>query len=374
MFASKIRNFMVLGHIWLGLFLLPFLPQKGYSQLLRDGSFELQSSATPNNIRWTTCMGDPDMQVMDGSGPGIFGINTPPAHGQRYLGLLATQQGLTESVGQELKLESGMYYFGSVEVFRSMAHQSWNGTGQIQIWGGTSCNALSEMVWTTGTISHLDTWQTIDIAFTPLHNHTWLSVVVALDAGSGEMTYICIDDLQLTDQYFAVDFLNFEAVPALEDVMLQWETAALENNMRFDVEWSADGEGFQKVGDVQGMAFQSNFEFVHAAPVQGRQFYRIRTVDQGGHETLSEVLQVVWGGTGVQVFPNPGSAGNPITISANGTIQSLRLLDLGGKTLVETSGNESAELGLELPAMAQGCYLLQVQVDGVQSMHRLLIR
>jgi hypothetical protein len=132
---------------------------------------------------------------------------------------------------------------------------------------------------------------------------------------------------------------------------------------------------FAKVATVAGMAFQSRFSYRHAAPQQGRQFYRIRSVDQDGSEILSEVRQVVWAGAHVQVFPNPVAvADGHIHVSAGGNIQNLRLLDMEGKALVEIKGEDSGVMDLELPVLAQGCYLLQVQVDGKQSMHRLMVR
>lgn len=375
MFATKIRNLARRVKLGCGMVLLCCIPSIVSAQLLKDGSFEVPLDALNPKAGWTACMGDPDMQVLDGNGPGVLGIHTPPYHGSYYLGMVATHQGLSEAVGQSLALEAGLHYYGSIALFRSLAHQNWNGTGQIQLWGGNDCNTPAELLWSSGSVTQVDQWQEYTIAFTPLQNHAWISVMLALDAGSGEMTYVCLDALQLYNVNFGVDFLGFEATPYAHSVLLEWETVALEDQLRFEVEWSLDGLRFSTVGDVDAAAGASRFEFQHSAPQAGRQFYRLRTVDQGGHEKLSAVRQVVVTEVGIHVFPNP--VVESVTVGTGDgdlLIEGLCVLDLHGRTVMALECSPQTSITLAIPpSLANGSYWLGVQVNGTRTVQRLLV-
>ncbi|MEY3444932.1 MAG: hypothetical protein RLZZ519_3213, partial [Bacteroidota bacterium] len=307
-------------------------PSSGFSQLLRDGSFEFLGGPNEPGLDWTFCVGDPDAQVLDGSGPGIFGIHTPPSDGQKYVGLMANNLWFSEELGQAMQLEAGMHYYGSVDLFRSMAHQNWNGTARLEIWGGDDCSHVDELLWTSGTVNNLDEWQTYSINFAPLFNHPWVSVRCQLVAGSGEMTYLCADALRLDNVFFSVDYLSFAATTTENNVALAWTTPDLEDAVNFEVEWSADGQAFSKLGQIPATAGESMFQFDHADAHPGSQFYRIRSIDRGGHEVLSEVVQAIVGPEQSTFFPNPAS--DQMTIVAPAEIGSIALLDLAGRTLL----------------------------------------
>jgi hypothetical protein len=369
------RNALVSASLSLGCLLLSFFPHYSFGQLLRDGSFELVGNPYEPGMGWTVCVGDPDAQVLDGSGPGIFGVNTPPANGQHYVGMIANDQGAAEALGQSLLLEAGMHYFGSVSLFRSTAHQSWNGTAAFQIWGGADCSSPEELLWTSGPVTNVDAWREFTISFAPLYNHSWISAKCALQAGSGEMTYLCADDLRLDNSYFAVDFLGFEATAAANAVSLEWETVALEDRLDFQVEWSRDGQNFEHVGTVEAWAGNSAFAFTHTPSDRGRQFYRIKSVDLGGHEDLSEIRQVLLTEEGLQIFPNPAHDRVTVATGMSGSaIQSVVLRDLSGKEVHAWDMDGVSQVSLDLPAgLSRGYYLLQVQAQGITTTRRLLI-
>jgi hypothetical protein len=355
-----------------GLLGLLLVPLSGFAQLLRDGSFERIGAFVEPGTGWTVCAGDPDAQVLDGNGPGVFGIDTPPANGQHYVGFVANDQGISEALGQAMTLEAGMHYFGSVSLFRSMAHQNWNGTAQFQIWGGSGCNQLTELLWSSGTVTNLDEWQQFSITFAPMTNHQWIAVRCELDAGSGEMTYLCADDLRLDNVFFSVDFLDFEAIHRADKVDLRWETVALEGALDFDVEWSLDGVDFAEIGKVSALAGESTFDFEHRPEGTGTQFYRIRSVDLGGHEDVSEVRQVNVGAFNIEVFPNPAT--DRFTVNSALPIDHLTLSDLSGKVVFTQSVDASNYLTVKIPSeLAIGCYMLQVFSKGKVSTHRLLL-
>jgi hypothetical protein len=377
------RKFSLLWPLFSAVILLCILlsPAHAQSQLVHDGSFELPLLSVAGSDTWTVCHGDPDMQVLDGNGTGIFGVRTPAMRGQRYLGMLDTDFESRESVGQAIAIEAGVHHYGTVALFRATAHHSWNGTGQLQLWGGESCSQMHELLWSSGTVSNADAWQYYPIQFASMTHHAWLSLVVVLDAGSGEMTYLCMDDLQLSKNFLAVNFISFDAQPAANAMQLTWETASLVDAQTFGIEWSADGRAFTQVGTVAGQAGQSNFAFEHFPSSQGLQYYRIKAIDQGGHETLSEIRQVAWLHDALQVYPNPillGANAGQVHVSIPATqapVSSLRLLDLQGRIVTEMEGPLAGQVVLSLPPqLSPGCYELQVMARGSILRHRVLVQ
>jgi len=96
--------------------------------------------------------------------------------------------------------------------------------------------------------------------------------------------------------------------------ILVWMTASEDNNDRFEIEKSQDGQTFVAIGSVagRGNSTQSQFyQFIDSNPGK-LNYYRLRQIDFDGTETLSEVFNMtnscLAGGLKsgiVKIFPNP---------------------------------------------------------------------
>ncbi|WP_400192888.1 T9SS type A sorting domain-containing protein [Hymenobacter sp. B81] len=176
-----------------------------------------------------------------------------------------------------------------------------------------------------------------------------------------------------------VTLLRFTAERVGANARLRWATASEKNNAGFEVEASADGHEFRRIGYVEGhgtTAQQSNYELTDAdvarygAPLV---YYRLRQLDLDGTATLSPVRSVAVDGLGfaVQAFPNPFAQQLQLRLlaPAAGKAQ-LRLHDAVGRlllsqtTVVAKGSNETRLNGAgELPS---GVYFLTVRLDGQQ--------
>lgn len=79
-----------------------------------------------------------------------------------------------------------------------------------------------------------------------------------------------------------------------ETVQLQWTTAEELNSDRFIVERSADGAGFQSLGEVQAAGNTSGpmtYQFTDDAPLP-MNYYRLRQLDLDGQHSYSDVIAV----------------------------------------------------------------------------------
>ena len=348
------------------------------AQLVQDGSFEGTRSNVPITEGWTDCSGSPDTQVLDGFGVGIFGIRTPAAHGEKYLGMLADDTGVSESIGQALPLSGGQLYTGHIDIFRSSVHNAWNGTGRIEIWAGDGCGLDQELLWTSGTIANEDVWQNYSVALLPRHSHNWISVKAVLDAGSGEMTYVCIDNFNLLSSALGFDFVDFSAQTRGSQIKLNWQTIALSDATDFDIAWSEDGQSFDEViGSISGRTGESSFSYTLQAPQNGKQFFRISATDLDGNQGLSQVIETnIDQAAQIFVFPNPASSYINLTLPLNSNeICHLRMLDSQGRLVLEQEVVKTSSLRLELPAhLGSGLYFIESQIGNSIARKRLLLQ
>jgi hypothetical protein len=338
------------------------------AQAVQDGSFEFFGG----NL-WSNCMGTPDAQVLDGFGVGIYGVQTPAAAGTRYLGLHADAL-MAEGVGQPMAMESGIHFMGSVQLFRSQVLQNWDGTGQLELWGGSDCNHAEELLWRSGSVTNVDAWQTFPIEFTPTRNHSFLQVRLVMDAGSGQSTYLCVDDLSLFTGFFGFDFVDFDAEVVGAQVGLAWQTAPLQAVVEFDVQVSNDGNVFASVGQLQGQVGASHFQYSHFPSALGNFSFRIVGTDVGGHQSVSEVrvVQVTDLGT-LTFYPNPNRGLLSLRVPIGTYISAFNLYDMAGSLVASIEVSDAASEPLQLPLyLPNGVYVMEVQM-GSKTVHQRLL-
>ncbi len=148
---------------------------------------------------------------------------------------------------------------------------------------------------------------------------------------------------------------------------LAWTTATETNNAGFEVEASADGSAFRRLGWVAGQGSSSaarayRFDDGTFATATGPQvYYRLRQLDTDGTATFSPVRTVaVPAGrlAQLQLWPNPARG----TVAVGGVApgQAVQLLDLTGRVLLSAAVPAKGPLQLALPAgLAPGVYLVR---------------
>jgi hypothetical protein len=107
-----------------------------------------------------------------------------------------------------------------------------------------------------------------------------------------------------------VELLSFSGYANEEDVVLEWTTTEEVNSSLFEVQRSAEGLNYQKIGIVnaQGNANTlQNYQFVDLDLNFGTYFYRLRMVDLDGTFEYSQIVsvQVESNLSQIQVYPNP---------------------------------------------------------------------
>jgi hypothetical protein len=133
-------------------------------------------------------------------------------------------------------------------------------------------------------------------------------------------------------------------------VLLNWITAKEENFNGFDIERSADGLDWDKIGYVQSKksgASENNYSFYDHNPIIGTSYYRLKMIGDDGNYKYSPVRQVDLKLTNasIRILPNPIAANAVMEVRTEKMESaSLHLVDASGKSVSQKS--ISLEAGL----------------------------
>lgn len=167
-----------------------------------------------------------------------------------------------------------------------------------------------------------------------------------------------------------LELLNFTAKADQQTAILNWKTTNERDLSHFDIEKSANGKSWEKIGEVkatntEGYQFTDETAFAHNNTV----YYRLKMIDNDGQSRYSkiETLTAASSKNNLRVYPNPSRG--LLTVEWQGeTPQYIRVVDVIGKVIFEktdvTKGALTQTVDLQDPA--SGVYTLQLgQTAGV---------
>jgi len=168
-----------------------------------------------------------------------------------------------------------------------------------------------------------------------------------------------------------VELLSFSAAANGSAVALAWRTANEKNSARFDIERSATGQQFEKIGEQQAQgtkASPTHYRFLDAQPTtspshQSTSYYRLRQVDVDGSTSYSPVRAVTVGKAAeatFTAFPVPARRGRPLMLAGLPAAATVEVLDALGRRVVTTTADATGAAQLTLPAgLAAGVYVVR---------------
>jgi hypothetical protein len=112
---------------------------------------------------------------------------------------------------------------------------------------------------------------------------------------------------------------------------------------------------------VQSVEPVTNRQFIlhDPSPVQGANHYQIRLTRSGGEQTLSQVEEVFFiREDELQFYPNPVTAGEPVTVIMNAETSEFWIQDMLGKT-VNASYDDAELKTIETSALVPGMYIIK---------------
>ncbi len=172
--------------------------------------------------------------------------------------------------------------------------------------------------------------------------------------------------LSSSDSPLPVELVRFTAEPLGADALLRWATASEINNDRFEVEASADGRSFRRIGQVAGHGNSTQaHEYRLVDPNIIRYgaslvYYRLRQIDADGAFSYSPIRPVAVSGpaAGLALFPNPTTNAATLTGARPGTL--VTVYDAVGRQVLAATADATGTTVLVLPAgYATGVYVVR---------------
>lgn len=163
-----------------------------------------------------------------------------------------------------------------------------------------------------------------------------------------------------------VNLEYFTAQKQNKSVELRWATALEVNSKEFVIERSANGRDFTALAKVAaaGNSAQSHtYSVVDDKPLTGANYYRLRSVDTDGQNTVSRIIKVVFDKAVVVTFaPNPAKSTLVINVIEAKEPVTVQLLDAQGKAVrqrLSPAGNNQPVV-FNLAGLSKGLYVLKM--------------
>lgn len=107
-----------------------------------------------------------------------------------------------------------------------------------------------------------------------------------------------------------VEWISFTAEAEQKGIALAWQTASEEDNNSFILEHSRDGFAFTAITEIRAKGNTisgGTYEYFHAKPMVGSNYYRIAQIDGSGQKNYFRLLTVQFRSDDhtYELFPNP---------------------------------------------------------------------
>ena len=162
-----------------------------------------------------------------------------------------------------------------------------------------------------------------------------------------------------------VELVAFTATAQGSAVQLAWAVASEKNSLRFDIERSADGRAFARIGEVAAQGTKTTptaYAYLDPNPIpQPIAYYRLRQVDLDGTFAYSPVRAVKLTSSPphhLTAFPNPARTAVAVGGAEAGAL--VTVTDALGRTVVTAPADASGTARLALPVgLAAGVYVVR---------------
>ncbi len=163
------------------------------------------------------------------------------------------------------------------------------------------------------------------------------------------------------DNVLAANFKDVKATQENNAITITWQTLNESGTKSFTVERSMNANDFVDINTIPAKGVASNYNYTDKNPLNGTSYYRIRENAANGTNTFSPVVKVVFNDNGViSLFPNP--AKNSVTVKGlNKNITAIiKITDMQGREISSQNFTQSSSATLNIRALAQGTYFVQV--------------
>jgi hypothetical protein len=156
-----------------------------------------------------------------------------------------------------------------------------------------------------------------------------------------------------------VDLERFGAALSNGSVNLNWQVGTENNVKGYEIERSATGTRFEKIGFVSATGSRS-YSFSDRLPLQGKSLYRLKTVDLDGTYSYSQIVGVnIDLASGIKLFPNPAT--DRIYVQHEAALNGAAMQVIGGSGQVLKSvrlARNQVQTNIDLSGLPMGLYMV----------------
>lgn len=151
-------------------------------------------------------------------------------------------------------------------------------------------------------------------------------------------------------------------------VQVSWHTFSEENISSFEVQRSANGNDFSKIGTVVATGNSSDkktYTFNDAQPLYSINIYRLRIIDNAGKISYSKSVSLkVTSNGSLELFPNPVKNSLNIQLSNISSLIKIKIVDAVGKVMKTyqfTPGGSSTSVNIDVSSLPKGIYYVNTE-------------
>lgn len=180
-----------------------------------------------------------------------------------------------------------------------------------------------------------------------------------------------------------VVFGSFDAYRKGKAVQVRWTTESEANSDRFEVERSADGRTYSKVGVLPAAGFSQDklsYAWLDEAPLVGKAFYRLRQVDRDQKSMYSGVRQVMGSAsvasfTKLTVYPNPATGFVNVSLPQDISLEGAQVFDSHGMRITGLDFVPDGDAyRTDVSNLKAGLYLLHLRLSTGEVQVRSMVK
>lgn len=166
-------------------------------------------------------------------------------------------------------------------------------------------------------------------------------------------------------------FITSNAAADKADIAITWQTAIEYSNHHFEVERSADGTNYSKVGSINSNGNSDSsvvYQWTDVSPKPGFYYYRVKAISNSGAILYSDTMQaeLINARDGMYVYPNPVE-NNIIQLRLNAQptgVYDVQLISNAGKLIhtqqIKYAGGNATQLIKPAQDLISGTYFLRI--------------
>ena len=148
--------------------------------------------------------------------------------------------------------------------------------------------------------------------------------------------------------------------------LVSWGTEQESNTSEFEIEHSADGRTFTKIGELPAAGNSQTikkYSFTHLQPVTGFNYYRVKQIDKDGNYKYSVIVTVLKrnGIKNTMVAPNPVKDMLHVVEPDQTYIESAEIYNITGSLLIRKVIKSDVQVfSLPVSALTNGSYVIKI--------------